>query len=189
MTNKQRGYVYTHPEATRQELTALLEAATEWAYVAGLAAAELVVSTPELPRDWPEGRAFGPPCELRWQRLPDGDHYRLEFLTEDPELAPSQAGWQPTASDVDGVSERRILLWGEMSRERKVAPPWIEVRIPQPLVYPLDPERDLEIPAEPEKRPDLLRVVIQGLDYTAGGVPVTTRWQRITQQNAAPLKE
>jgi hypothetical protein len=184
MANSEKGYIYTQENADLKTLQALLASAVTCAYVAELADARLVTSASDLPEIWPEGRAFGPQREVRWKQSDNREVYQIEVLTEDPEQAPTGTEWQRTAPDVDGIQARTILLWGEMTREPNIAPPWIEVRIPQTLEYPLEIDSDFD----PKKRPHMLRVVIYGLDYTVGGMPVTTRWKQLAQQNAAPPK-
>jgi len=147
----------------------------KWAYVARLDRAEIVACTPDLPDEWTEGRAFGPNAEIRWRQV-GADRYRLAVLSEERAIMPGGEGWQPLAQEIDGVRKRRILLWGDLTRRPSQPADWREVRIPQPLQYPvLDP--DLAKP----------RVAIDGWDYLVGGVVVVTRWAILYPTN--PLEE
>jgi len=181
MENDRQGYIYKQESAKLKDLQAHLRSDLDWAYVSSLAEAKLTICSSDLPIDWPQGRAFGEDQEVRWRRLEDG-RYRVAVLTENPEQAPLGENEQRTAPEKYGVKQRTILLWGEMSMESEVSPPWIEVRIPQPLHYPLEGE-DLKCPDDPQKESALLRVVIEGWDYTERGVPVATRWIELKQQS------
>jgi hypothetical protein len=184
-----RGYIHTCQETDLQTLQALLQSGPRWAYVARLAEADLVACTRDLPVAWSQGRAFGKTREVRWQMVGEA-RYRVDVLTEEPDWAPPDDGTQFTTLEVNGVQERAILLWGEMGKTPQPSPEWIEVRIPQPLKYPLE-EKEIEYPADPQRERPLLRVVIHGYDYTVGDMPVATRWARLEQdrRGVAPRKE
>lgn len=177
MTQDKRGYIYTYPQANLETLQQLLRAGSRWAYVAQLATADLVACTPDLPADWPRGRAFGRTREIRWQQI-DGEYFRVDVLTEDSAYTPLGEGWQRTTPEVDGVRDRTVLLWGEMDEQSQEEAEWIEVRIPQVLTYPIE---DIEHPGDLQKERSLLRTVIKGYDYTIGGVSVATRWACMEQ--------
>jgi len=184
----QRGYIYTCQEVDLQTLQALLQSGPRWAYVARLAEAGLVMCSPDLPLTWPQGRAFGETREVRWQQIREG-HYRVDVLTEEPAWTLPADGAQCTKLDVNGVQERTILLWGEMGKTPQLSPEWIEVRIPQPLKYPLE-AKEIKYPADLQKERALLRVVIHCYDYTVGGVSVATRWARMEQdRRSVPPRE
>jgi hypothetical protein len=187
MEDDRQGYIHKQENTKLEGLQAHLSSGLNWAYVSSLAEAKLTTCCSDLPTDWPRGRAFGEDREVRWRRLDDG-RYRVAVLTENPEQALLGESEQRTAPETYGVEQRTILLWGEMSRESEVSPPWIEVRIPQPLHYPLEGE-DLERPNDPQKESALLRVVIEGWDYTDGGVRVATRWAKLKQPGDSTRKE
>jgi len=178
MVNSNPGVVYTHEEMGLDTLQNLLGANLKWAYVSRLDDARIVKCQSNLPEQWPGGRAFGPEREVRWQKV--GDHYRVDALSENPGVPSSNAGgWKRTNPDVDGSRQRTILLWGELGEDPDSPEEWIEIRIPQPLRYPID---DLQRPADLHAERSLLRVVIHGYDYTVNGIPVVTRWA-VTEQD------
>ena len=181
MPSDKSAAIYTRRDVTLDALRDLLRAGLEWAYVSRLDEAQMVKCSLDLPERWPQGRAFGPKREVRWQKV--GDHYRVDVLTEDSNAFSSDEGWKRTAPDVDGFRERTILLWGELGEHPDSPEEWIEIRIPQPLHYPVD---DLQRPADLRTQRALLRVVIQGYDYTVDHIPVTTRWAVLEQDRPMP---
>jgi hypothetical protein len=181
------GYIYQHPALELADLQALLERAPRWAYTAGLYEAQILPCASSLPKRWPEGRAFGADVfdprapgglEVRWVRLGDASgRYRVIVLTEDEDRARQMdAGWVSRHAGGYTLRRRTLMLWGELDRmPRGDAPPaWIEMRIPHPLNYPIEPRGP-----EPEDR--ALRVYLEGYDYALDGVPVTTRWAWLRQ--------
>jgi hypothetical protein len=180
MTNDAVGAIYTYEKMSLDDLQELLRSGPKWAYVSRLDAAQMEPCTTDLPEHWPSGRAFCPEREVRWQRA--GDHYRVDVLTEDSGTFSPVEGWKRTAPDIDGLRKRTILLWGELGEHSDSPEEWIEMRISQPLHYPVD---DLDRPANPKAQPALLRVVIQGYDYTVGHIPVATRWAVLEQDQPA----
>jgi hypothetical protein len=185
-----RGYIYVHPSLPLSALRALLKNNVRWAYVANLAQAKIVAWDSGLPARWPEGRAFGAEAfdfdtpsgmEVRWSlREEEAGCYRVTILTET--LNPSwtqDEGWESREVEGYGLRKRRIMLWGELSRERRAdAPPtWIEIRIPQPIIYPVAVEDVKDV----SSNSPALHVFLQSYDYTLNGVPVTTRWAWLNQ--------
>ena len=179
MPSDKSAAIYTHQNVTLDALRDLLRSGLKWAYVSCLDEAQIVKHTLDLPESWPQGRAFGPEREVRWRRV--GEHYRVDVLTEAPDPSPPGKDWERTTSDVNDFRERKILLWGELGKDPGSPKEWIEVRIPQPLHYPVD---DLERPQEPETA--LLWVVIRGYDYTVDNVPIATRWAVLEQDRPTP---
>ncbi len=178
MPSDKSAAVYTRQNVTLDALQDLLRSGLKWAYVSRPDEARIVKCDPDLPASWPQGRAFSPEREVRWRRL--GEHYRVDVLIEEASL---DAEWRRTATDINGLKDRKILLWGELGKDPDSPEEWIEVRIPQPLHYPVD---DLQRPREPETEPALLRVVIRGYDYTVDDVPVATRWTTLEQDRPMP---
>jgi hypothetical protein len=177
MVNSNSGVVYAHEEMGLDALQNLLGANLKWAYVSRLDDARIVKCKSNLPEQWPGGRAFGPEREVRWQKV--GDHYRVDALSENPGVPSSNdEGWKRTNLDVDGYQQRTILLWGELGEDPDSPEEWIEIRIPQPLRYPID---DLQRPADLHAEHSLLRVMIHGYDYTVNGIAVVTRWAVMEQ--------
>jgi len=162
------GVIYTHKDITLDALQKLLCSELKWAYVSRLDEARMLPCATDLPELWPCGRAFGPKQEVRWQQT--GEHYHVDVLTETPNGFSADDGWMRAANMIDGINEREILLWGELGEHSDSPEVWIEMRIPRPLYYPVD---DLQRA--------LLRVVVQGYDYTAAHIPVATRWAVLKQ--------
>lgn len=181
MPNDKSAAIYTHRNVSLDALRDLLRSGPKWAYVSRLDEAQIVKCDPGLPEIWPQGRAFGPEREVRWQKA--GDHCRVDVLTESPDLFPAGKDWERTTSDVNGFRRRKILLWGELGETPDAPEEWIEVRIPRPLHYPVD---DLQRPKDREKERALLRIVVQGYDYTVDNVPVTIRWAVLEQDWPVP---
>lgn len=177
MPNPERGFVDLHPGLLVEQLSVLLAGDLRWSYAARLEGAELCTWAAGLPQQWPQGRAFGPEREVRWEWLPNG-LYRVSILTEDPARRGTGSGWVQAVADIDGCRERRILLWGELGyRDPSALAEWIEMRIPQALHYPID-KVDHSVP----------RVVIRGFDYLVHHMPVTTRWAFLEQaQSSLPM--
>lgn len=173
MPNDKSAAIYTQ-DMTPDVLQDLLCADLKWAYVSQLVAAQIEECTPDLAERWPQGRAFGPKREVRWQKT--GDHYHVDVLTEEIDFA--TADWEHITPDINGLKERAILLWGELGEHPDSPEEWIEVRIPQPLHYPVC---NLQRPSDPQSERALLRVVIQGYDYTVDNIPVATRWAVLEQ--------
>jgi hypothetical protein len=181
MPSDKSAAVYARQNVPLTALRGLLHSGLKWAYVSRLDEAQMLTCTTDLPERWPYGRAFGPEQEVRWHQV--GNHYRVDVLTENSYAFSVDGGWERVAPDIDGLRKRKILLWGELGEHLNSPEEWIEMRIPQPLHYPVD---DLDRPADPKAQPALLRVVIHGYDYTVGRIPVTTRWAALEQDQPAP---
>lgn len=181
MANDKSGAIYTHKEMNLDDLQNILRSGPKWAYVSRLDKARMLKCTIDLPEHWPYGRAFCPEREVRWHKV--GDHYHVDVLTENSDAFSSDEGWKRTAPDVDGFRKRTILLWGELGEYSDSPKEWIEIRIPQPLHYPVD---DLQRPADLQTERALLRVVIHGYDYTVDHISVTTRWAVLEQDRPMP---
>ena len=79
----------------------------------------------------PEGRAFGPQAEVRWQRCEDNpDAYAVLVLSDSTQDMGED--WQVQTFEA-GECLTLYLLGVWQTREQA----WIEVRIPHPLAYPI----------------------------------------------------
>jgi hypothetical protein len=181
MASDRTGVIYTYEKMNLNDLQNLLRSGPKWVYVSRLDEARIIQCTIDLPEHWSYGRAFCTEREVRWQKA--SDHYRVDVLTEDSDAFSSNEGWKRTASGIDGLRKRTILLWGELGEHLDSPEEWIEMRIPQPLHYPVG---DLQRPVDLQTQRALLRVVIRGYDYTVGHIPVTTRWAVLEQDQPMP---
>lgn len=178
MAKDRRGHIFVQQTTPLETVQHLLSLELPWAYVASSADAQIVCCAPDLPQRWPQGRAFGPLLEVRWQRV--AGEFIVEVLTEQ-EIPPLPEGaWQQASPEIDGCYERQLLLWGERGAGASSSLEWIEIRIPRVLTYPIEP--DTTPPAKA-----LLRVTIQACDYTIADIPVATRW--ISLYPTAAVKE
>lgn len=193
MQSKGQGYIYHKAEVTYATLAGLLASGPRWAYVEQLNAAAFEKCDASLLQTWSHGRAFGAaqteftpdtPCgmEVRWQScVHDKALYQVEVLTEDPQWQPPEADWQRRHPQINGLRSRELLLWGEMGKAPREDPTWIEIRIPQPLKYPLEVKSASDDGAPAGASAGRLRVLLLGYDYTINAVPVTTRWAWLRQ--------
>lgn len=116
----------------------------------------------------PEGRAFGPEAEVRWQHREDeADGYAVLVLSE--AALDLGSGWEAETFEVsDPLTIYLMGVW--QPRERA----WIEVRIPHPLDYPLpDPGR-------------MARPMAPAVEYSHDGI---VRYIRFKGLKAEPLEE
>ena len=119
---------------------------------------------------------------MRWQScVHDEALYQVDVLTEDPLWQPPDADWQRLHPQINGLRPRELLLWGEMGKATSEDPTWIEIRIPQPLKYPLEIQAASDDGTHAGASAARLRVLLQGYDYTIDAVPVTTRWAWLCQ--------
>ena len=86
---------------------------------------------------WAEGRVFNQKRELRWRR--QGDKFAVWVLAEQ---ATTEQGLQEIPGPWSIINSGRppLYLWGQYNTDwsqRQERPTWIEVRIAEPLHYPV----------------------------------------------------
>jgi len=176
MATHDRGYIFVQQAVSLEALQQLLTLELPWAYVATWKDAQIVSCVPDLPQHWPQGRAFGPTLEVRWEQV--GAGFTVEMLTEQEKPPLASDAWQRESPEIDGCHARLLLLWGERGRGASSPTEWIEIRIPRALSYPIEPTAS-------ESETALLRVAIEAYDYTVADVPVTTRWAQLRPTTAS----
>lgn len=139
-------YVYASPEPLTPDQVCELAASlfgtnAPIAIVRRVNDAQVLRFTGDLPLQWPEGQAFGPPGELRWRPAPGGRRAIL-LLTE--AASPKSADLAPLpgpslVADPVSTGKNSALLWGTHMRpdpDAAAEQVWWETRIPRPLRYP-----------------------------------------------------
>ncbi|RLC83003.1 MAG: hypothetical protein DRI79_14340 [Chloroflexi bacterium] len=165
------GYGYTHPNVTGDDLRRLVTTvcgAPTYLYTQAIDAVGLALLKAGEPTLTPEGRAFGPEAEVRWQRHDDGaDGYIVLVLSE--AALDLGSDWQEETFEVsDPLTVYLMGVWQPKERA------WIEVRVPHPLDYPLpDPGR-------------MARPVAPAVEYSQDGI---VRYIRFKGLKAEPLEE
>jgi hypothetical protein len=127
----------------------------------------------------PEGRAFGPQAEVRWQQCEiEADQYIVLVLTETESLLKAQEGWDVSPFDVSET--RTIYLLGVWQPAHKLpgveSGAWVEVRIPKPLSYPC-------VPDDPDK---MARPLARAVEYSRDGV---VQYIRLRELDTEPVEE
>lgn len=78
--------------------------------------------------EWDKGRVFDNTSEIRWER--EGDTFHVVLIKDDS--IPSE-GWEDK-EEIEFVSERKVLLWGERITGKDQ---WYEKQVPRILEYPV----------------------------------------------------
>lgn len=140
------GYGYTRPCLSEADLRCLVKTQCGepvYLYNQALDAVSLTLLTADELILAPEGRAFGPRAEVRWQRRGDGPAgYTVLVLSE--MACDLGRGWEEEIFDVsDPLTVYLLGVWQPLERA------WIEVRIPHPLDYPLPDPGGMARPTAP----------------------------------------
>ena len=165
------GYSYTHPRLPRADLLHLVTSRCgecTFLYSQTMNALSLTQLGKSRPTLAPEGRAFGPKAEVRWQRqAEEADFFVVLTLSETPlEL---EEGWQSETFEVSDPLD--VYLMGIWLPQEEA---WLEVRIPHPLDYPLP---------VPEQ---MARPIARAVEYSRSGI---VRYLRLKGLDSRPLEE
>ena len=165
------GYGYTHPHLPEEELRRQVKTlcgTPAYLYSQAIDAVSLTRLKEGKLTLAPEGRAFGPEAEVRWQRHDDGaDGYIVLVLSE--AALDLGSDWQEETFEVS--DPLTVYLMGVWQPKEQA---WIEVRVPHPLDYPLpDPGR-------------MARPVAPAVEYSRDGI---VRYIRFKGLKAEPLEE
>jgi hypothetical protein len=161
------GYGYTHPRLPKADLrrlmTSLCGAPKDpiFLYNQAIDTVSLTRLEEGEPTLAPEGRAFGPEAEVRWQRCEDDDRDNNEGDDQDEtevytvlmlnETALNLgSGWEVETFEVcDQLDDEQPLVIYLMGVWQPDEQAWIEVRIPHLLDYPLDDPGQMARPVAP----------------------------------------
>lgn len=165
------GYGYTHPHLPEEELRRQVKAlcgTPAYLYSQAIDAVSLTrLEESELTLA-PEGRAFGPEAEVRWQRHDDKAGGYIVLMLSETALD-LETGWQAETFEVsDPLTIYLMGVWQPKERA------WIEVRIPHPLDYPLDNPGGMARPVAP------------AVEYSRDGI---VRYIRFKGLESKPLKK
>jgi len=169
------GYGYTHPdlpETALRDLVASQCGSPTFLYYQAADALRLMrlEGREAMPPLAPEGRAFGPRAEVRWQRRGEGaGRYVVLVLSE----VPLDLGSDWSEEAFEASEPTKIYLMGAWHPAERA---WIEVSIPHPLDYPLSG------PASNQ----MARPVAPAIEYCREGM---VRYIRFTGLMAEPLEE
>lgn len=161
-------YIHTHLDATAVRKLALTLCGTPaYLYSQTVKAASLLALTPDFDL-MPEGRAFGPDAEVRWQQVSTQlDVYRVLVLRETAHLLGAE--WETAEFEVS--EKQHIYLLGVWQPKEKA---WIEVRLPNRLDYPL---------ADPGK---MARPIALAIEYRCAGM---VQYIRLLGLQTEPVQE
>lgn len=180
------GYGYTHDGLPGSEVKTLPgKVCGHPAYVIGQTVGEIAfeeLSDGQLAELWPEGQAFGPEAEVRWEQAEQSDVYRVLVLAE--KLCEPCESWQKksfeTRTTLEDDSPLHVYLLGVWQPKGKLPQAtegaWIEVRIPKPLPYPVRPDDSAK----------MHRIYAPAVEYSLDGV---VRYIRLKGLQVEPLKE
>ncbi len=165
------GYVYSRADADETVLRDVIwRLRSELAYVVQTRIEDIafdVLPEDDLAAFWPEGRAFGPGAEIRWQQAGSG-RYNLMVLSEIQRDLGEDWTNQPCQVRDRGPDDEplRFYLWDTWQPAMKA---WVEVRIPRPLPYPVSPP-------DPSKRH---RIYVTAAEYAQDGMVRFICWKML----------